>query len=150
MAPQENADMTIDFSALGSAIAQLEKSLAYANSDMAKNDAGLFEQLRNSVIQCFEFTYELSHKMLRRYLEEAAASPEEIDLSTFQSIIRMGNEKGLLLSDWNKWRSYRQARTDSSHTYDEDKAKSVYEISPEFLDEARYLYEKLIDKSKEA
>ena len=90
--------MSIDFSSLGNAISQLEKSLEYANSDMAKADHGLFEQLRNSVIQCFEFTYELSHKMLKRYLEETAANPQEIDLGSFQNLIRTGNEKGLLRS----------------------------------------------------
>ncbi len=135
--------MTIDFSPLSSAIGQLEKSLMYANSDLAKTDSGLQEQLRNSVIQCFEFTYELSHKMLKRYLESTAASPEEIDLSTFQNIVRTGNEKGLLRSDWSKWRTYRQARTDSSHTYDEDKAEAVFEVAPDFLDEARFLLSEL-------
>lgn len=135
--------MSIDFSPLARAIKQLEKSLAYANSDLAKNDSGLFEQLRNSVIQCFEFTYELSGKMLKRYLEESAANPEEIDLSTFQNIIRMGNEKGLLCSDWARWKIYRQARTDSSHAYDEHKAQEVYEIAPDFLVEARFLLEQL-------
>ena len=126
---------------------QLEKSLSYANSDIAQNDAGLFEQLRNSVIQCFEFTYELTHKMLKRYLEETAANPDEIDLSTFQNIVRMGNEKGLLRSDWLRWKIYRQARTDSSHTYDEDKAQIVYEIAPDFLDEARFLLNQLISRN---
>lgn len=141
--------MSIDFSPLGSAINQLEKSLQYATSPMAKNDPGLFEQLRNSVIQCFEFTYELSHKMLKRYLEETAANPEEIDLSTFQNLIRSGNEKGLLRSDWSRWKSYRQARTDSSHTYDEEKAASVYQVAPDFLIEAKHLYQQLLDRSNE-
>jgi len=60
--------------------------------------------------ECFEFTYELSHKMLKRYLEAASASPQEIDFSTFQNLIRSGNEKGLLRSDWSRWRDYRQPR----------------------------------------
>ena len=139
--------MGLDFSSLGNAVAQLEKSLSYANSDLAKSDAGLREQLRNSVIQCFEFTYELSHKMLKRYLEETAASPEEIDLSTFQNQIRLGNEKGLLRSDWTQWRAYRQARTNSSHTYDEDKAETVFGIAPEFLEEARFLLKELTKRA---
>ena len=139
--------MNLDFSPLGNAVGQLEKALCYANSDMAKADSGLREQLRNSVIQCFEFTYELSHKMLKRYLEETAASPEEIDLSTFQNLIRLGNEKGLLRSDWTHWRAYRQARTDSSHTYDEDKAESVFEVAQDFLDEARYLFGELAKRA---
>lgn len=141
--------MSLDFSSLGNAIGQLEKSLQYANSEIAKDDPGLFDQLRNSVIQCFEFTYELSHKMLKRYLEETAASPEEIDLSTFQNLIRTGNEKGLLRSDWLRWRAYRQARTDSSHTYAEDKAEAVYRLAPDFLLEAQFLYRQLVERTEQ-
>jgi nucleotidyltransferase substrate binding protein (TIGR01987 family) len=141
--------MKIDFSSLASAIGQLEKSLKYAGSDIAQQDDELFEQLRNSVIQCFEFTYELSWKMLKRYLEETAATPEEIDAGTFQNLIRRGNEKGLLRSDWIQWKIYRQARTDSSHTYDGDKAEAVYAIAPDFLDEARYLYQQLTSRKLE-
>jgi nucleotidyltransferase substrate binding protein (TIGR01987 family) len=141
--------MDIDFSPLANAISQLEKSIAYATSEMAENNSGLFEQFRNSVIQCFEFTYELSHKMLKRYLEETAANPEEIDLSTFQNLIRMGNEKGLLRSDWTVWRDYRLARSNSSHTYDGNKAEAVYHITPDFLDEAKYLYQQLVEKSRQ-
>ena len=139
--------MSLDFSSLQNAIGQLEKSLKYANSSLAKSDAELFEQLRNSVIQCFEFTYELSHKMLKRHLEATAASPEEMDLDTFQNLIRSGNEKGLLRSDWLRWRIYRQTRTDSSHTYDESKATAVYAIAPNFLEEAKFLYEQLVKRS---
>lgn len=135
--------MALDYSSLENAIAQLEKSIAYATSDMARQDTELFEQLRNSVIQCFEFTYELSWKMLKRYLEAVSATPEELDSSTFQNLIRMGNEKGLLRSDWLRWKTYRQARTDSSHTYDSSKAEAVYALAPDFLDEARYLYQQL-------
>lgn len=141
--------MSLDFSPLKSAISQLEKSLRYSQSSMAQSDPDLFEQLRNSVIQCFEFTYELSHKMLKRYLEETAASPEESDLNTFQNLIRTGNEKGLLRSDWLGWRIYRQARTDSSHTYDVGKAEAVYSIAPDFLEEAKHLYGKLLERSNQ-
>lgn len=140
--------MDIDFSPLAHAISQLEKSIAYATSEMAENNSDLFEQFRNSVIQCFEFTYELSHKMLKRYLEATAANPEEIDLSTFQNIIRMGNEKGLLRSDWTVWRDYRLARSNSSHTYDANKAEAVYHVASDFLEEAKYLYRQLLDKSR--
>ena len=141
--------MNIDFSPLEKSIAQLEKSLEYATSSLAQADPGLFEQFRNSVIQCFEFTYELSHKMLKRYLEATAANPDEVDLATFQNLIRLGNEKNLLRSDWSKWKTYRQARTDSSHTYDVQKAASVYQVAADFLLEARYLYGELINKSSQ-
>ncbi len=139
--------MSLDFSPLANAINQLEKSLDYATSPLANNDPGLFEQLRNSVIQCFEFTYELSHKMLKRFMEETAASTEDINTRSFQDLIRTGNEKGLLRSDWLVWRTYRQARNNSSHTYDADKAEQVYQIAPDFLLEAKHLYQQLIARN---
>ncbi len=86
--------MSLNFSSLANAIKQLEKSLDYANSPLAKNDSDLFEQLRNSVIQCFKFTYELSHKMLKHFLEETATSTEDINTRSFQDLIRTGNKKG--------------------------------------------------------
>jgi len=140
--------MNLDFTPLGNAIAQLEKSLTYANSPAAMADPGLREQLRNSVIQCFEFTYELSWKMLKRYLEATEPSPAEIDVSTFQNMIRLGNERALLRSDWRQWKTYRQARTDSSHTYDATKVDAVFAVAPDFLVEARGLYDGLIRRSR--
>lgn len=141
--------MGLDFSPLADAIRQLEKSIAFATSEMAENDAELFEQFRNSVIQCFEFTYELSHKMLVRHLETTSANPEAIDLSTFQTIIRIGNEKGLLRSDWPTWRDYRQARSNTSHTYNRSKAEAVYKIAFDFLAEAKYLHQQLLSRSQD-
>jgi nucleotidyltransferase substrate binding protein (TIGR01987 family) len=122
----------------------LEKSLGFAHSEAALADPGLREQLRNSVIHCFKFTYELSWKMLKRHLEATEASLAALDLATFQSLIRLGNERGLLRSDWNTWRTYRQARTDSSHTYDAAKAEAVFAIAPDFLLESRALLGKLL------
>jgi hypothetical protein len=75
--------MNLDLTPFGIAISQLERSLMYANSPAAMADPGLREQLRNSVIHCFEFTFELSWKMLKRYLEATEANPTEIDISTF-------------------------------------------------------------------
>ena len=139
--------MSLDFSPLQNAIDQLDKSLSFAHSKSVQEDADLFEQIRNSVIQCFEFTYELSHKMLRRYLKDASASPDAFASMAFAELIRSGNEQGLLRSDWGRWKAYRQARTDSSHTYDEKKAIAVYAIAAEFVEEARFLYHKLMERS---
>lgn len=140
--------MSLDLTPLGNALAQLEKSLAYANSPAAMADSGLREQLRNSVIQCFEFTYELSWKMLKRYLEATEPNPSELDTGTFQNLIRLGNERALLRSDWRQWRTYRQARTDSGHTYDASKAEAVFAIAPDFLVEARALFGELTRRTR--
>ncbi|EER46065.1 HI0074 family nucleotidyltransferase substrate binding protein [Actinobacillus minor NM305] len=100
-------------------------------------------QIRDGLIQRFEFTYELSHKMLKRYLEATAANPEEFDTMTFQDLIRTGNEKGLLLGDWTDWRRYRDMRSRTSHTYDEETALQVIAGIPAFLAEAAFLVQSL-------
>lgn len=141
--------MSLDYTPLGNAIAQLEKSLAYAHSPAALADPRLREQLRNSVIHCFEFTYELCWKMLKRYLEETEANPADMDMGTFQNLIRLGNERGLLRTDWSQWKTYRQARTDSSHTYDAAKAEAVFSIAPDFLMEAQALLLELTRRSSQ-
>ncbi|MEO5332710.1 MAG: nucleotidyltransferase substrate binding protein [Magnetococcus sp. YQC-5] len=99
--------------------------------------------MRDGVIQRFEFTYELAHKTLRRYLEMTAATPKMIDEMVFQDIIRTGSEQGLLLNDWTVWKGYRQSRTDTSQTYNEEKALRVIGKIPSFLEEARFLLEQL-------
>lgn len=140
--------MNLDFTPLEKAIRQFEKSLEFATSPLADTDPGVFEQLRYSVIHCFEIAYDLSHRMLKRYLEETAANADESDLDTFKKVITAGNAKGLLRSEWLKWREYRQARTDSSHTYNENKAEAVYAIAPDFLEAAKFLYGQLVERTK--
>ncbi len=46
----------VDITSLKSAIAQLETSLNYAESDLAKKDEGIAKQFRAATIQAFEFT----------------------------------------------------------------------------------------------
>lgn len=99
--------------------------------------------IRDACIQRFEFTYELSHKMLKRFLEATSANPDEFDAMPFQNLIRSGSERGLLRSEWPEWRGYRHARTITSHTYDAEKAAEVFAIIPAFLNEARYLRDRL-------
>ena len=57
------------------------------------------EQVRDGLIQRFEFTDELSHKLPRGYLEEAAASPGEINRMPFADLIPTANAQGLLRGD---------------------------------------------------
>jgi nucleotidyltransferase substrate binding protein (TIGR01987 family) len=100
-------------------------------------------QIRDGLIQRFEFTYELGHKMLKRYLEATSASPEQYDAMPFADLIRSGNEQGLLLGDWPRWRTYREMRSRTSHTYDEEVALAVVSGIPDFLEEAAHLREQL-------
>jgi nucleotidyltransferase substrate binding protein (TIGR01987 family) len=135
--------MSLDLSSFANALAQLEKSLGYAASDLARGDAELARQFRAAAIQAFEFTYELSWKMLKRQLEGSLPNPAAVDEMSFPELIRTGSETGLLLSGWERWKEYRQARGTTSHTYDEAKADQVFAVIPEFLQEARHLLQEL-------
>jgi Nucleotidyltransferase substrate binding protein like len=74
----------LDTSSLGNAVRRLREGLARCEREPTD------EQIRDGLIRRFEFTYELSHKMLRRYLKETAASPDEIERMAFADLIRTG------------------------------------------------------------
>jgi nucleotidyltransferase substrate binding protein (TIGR01987 family) len=136
--------MLLDLGSFRKAIKSLENALAVYSSDSTKTlTFETREVIKAGVIQNFEFTYELSHKMLKRYLELAAANPVELSDMSFPDLIRTGSEKGLLLSGWDVWREYRTARGTTSHTYDAGKATEVLSFIPGFLDEARFLLAEL-------
>lgn len=129
--------MTLDLSSFDKAIDRLEEGLARYQQDITDT------QIRDGLIQRFEFTYELSHKMLKRYLEASSATPEELDRMAFADLIRSGNEQALLLGDWPRWKIYREMRAKTSHTYDEQKALEVVAVIPDMLAEAKYLRDQL-------
>eukprot|EP01037_Dinobryon_pediforme_P042983 gene42983-53708_t len=79
--------MTLELTPLRNAVQRLAEGLARYQRDITDI------QIRDGLIQRFEFTYELSHKMLKRYLEAAAANPTEFDGADFQYLVRSGNEQ---------------------------------------------------------
>jgi len=127
----------LDISPLQRAVERLDEGWTRYQRDVTD------EQIRDGLVQRFEFTYEISHKLLRRYLQATSANPEQYVQMTFQDLIRSGNEQGLLLGDWPVWRRYREMRSKTSHTYDESVALEVVSGIPDFLEEARYLSTKL-------
>src|SRR6266478_4385219 len=98
------APMKLDITSFGNAVRRLREGLARYERDPTD------EQIRDGLIQRFEFTYELSHKMLRRYLKETAASPDEIERMPFADLIRTANAQGLLRGDWPTWPRFREMR----------------------------------------
>ena len=129
--------MPLDLTPLVHAVNHLDEGLSRYQSDVT--DA----QIRDGLMLRLTFTYELSHKMLRRYLEAAAADPTEFDAADFQYLIRSANEQGLLLSAWPEWRKFRDMRSKTSHTYDEAVALKIVDGIPDFLNEARHLLAEL-------
>jgi len=133
----------LDLTPLAKALRRLAEGLVRYQSDTGDT------QIRDGLIQRFEFTYEISHKMLKRFLESAAANPAAIDAMAFAELIRTGNEQGLLLGGWTDWKRYREMRSRTSHAYDEAMAQSVVAGIPAFLAEAQFLLKQLAGRSAE-
>lgn len=131
----------LDLSALQKAILSLEEAV----QELKRQPKNKF--IRDATIQRFEYTYELTHKMLRRYFELTEPNPSSADQMSFPALIRTGSERGLLLNGWDKWTDYRDARNMTSHGYDEEKAMRVSEKIPFFLEDAKYLLSKLGEKN---
>ena len=138
--------MALDLSPLDNAVTQLEEALEIYDSELALSDPRLKRHLRAAVIQAFEFTYELSFRMLRRYLELASPNPSEIDGLVFNDVVREAYKQSLLRSELPEWLEFRRNRGTTSHTYNEEKAQEVFESVPDFFQEARYLLNRLHER----
>ena len=67
---------------------------------------------------------------------------------SFSAIMREAFQRGLVQSELSIWKEYRKLRGTTSHTYDEDKARVVFESVPGFLREARYLRDQLQQRNE--
>lgn len=130
-------------------IYQLEEAIEHCQSDLSKNDAKLAQHLRADAIQAFEFTYELSFKMLKRFLEATEPNPASLDEMSFNEIIRKGFERGLLKSELADWKEFHKDRGTTSHTYNENKAQDVFECIPKFFIEAKFLFAQIQKRQQE-
>lgn len=128
--------MKLDFSSMKKAIKSLGKAIARTQKEP------LDEELRDAVIQRFEYTYELACKMMKRQIEQESPNPSEIDQLSFKDLLRTAAEKGII-SDVEAWLIYRDQRNITSHTYDEAEAKSVYKTALNFFKDADDLLSKL-------
>lgn len=133
----------LDLTPLAKAIQRLSEGLARYQADTSDT------QIRDGLIQRFEFTYEISHKTLKRFLESVSANRTEFDAMSFADLVRTGNEQALLLGAWSDWKRYREMRSSTSHAYDEEVALGVVEGIPSFLAESEFLLKQLQGRRSE-
>ena len=128
-------------------VAPLERALGqFEIAIQARAAAPEDALIRDPVIQRFELTYELSIKMIRRYLRLVAISEDEVNELTFRDLIRRASELNLIKGDLAAWIDFRQARNDTVHTYNETRAVEVAEATIKFASEAHALLEALKEK----
>ncbi len=137
--------MNLDLTSLEKAIAQLADALDTYYDETIQKSPKHKKHMRSAVIQSFEFTYEITLKMIKRHLGMALFNPAEVASMNFKDIIREAYKKDLIRSDVSVWDQYRKNRGITSHTYDEEKAQYVFEAASEFLHEAQYVLSSLQD-----
>ena len=135
--------MALDLSSLREAVSALG-AVAAKSSDTAFMQ-GLDDVARNAirsgVIQHFEFTYELSWKFIKRWLE-TNVSATAVDGITRRELFRMAAENKLIV-DVDQWMRHHDARNVTSHTYSAKIAERVYLAALAFVRDAQRLLEAL-------
>lgn len=133
----------IDYDKFKKSLQQLE--LQFVNyqqlaqrTDLSELDK---EAIAESVIQRFETCYDCVWKHLKRYLIEVLGLPDVPNSP--KPIFRIAAENLLLESATEQWLSYADARIQTSHDYDGEKAKIALAMMANFINDASKLYEKL-------
>jgi nucleotidyltransferase substrate binding protein (TIGR01987 family) len=101
--------------------------------------------IMSGVIQNFEFTYELSWKFIKRWLEHNLGS-SHVDGVTRRELFRLAAEHQLI-SSVDDWMFFHQARNQTSHTYDEKTAREICLAAEKFLPLAQVLLNRLEEKN---
>ena len=94
--------------------------------------------LRSAVVQSFEFSYELSVRMLRRVLIERSEAADLVADLSFNDLLRKAADSGLV-ADAAAWRAWREMRNTTSHAYEEAKANAVASSAARFAADAKAL-----------
>jgi nucleotidyltransferase substrate binding protein (TIGR01987 family) len=93
--------------------------------------------VRSGIIQNFEVAYELSWKMMKRWIE-TNISAASVDGVTRRELFRQAAENRLI-DDVDLWMSFHAARNETSHTYDNDTAEEVSDSAEQFVAAAQSL-----------
>ena len=97
--------------------------------------------IRAGVVKHFEITYELSWKLMVRWLNTNVGS-DTADGVTRRQLFRL-SAAHKLISDVDRWMQHHDARNTTSHIYDSKKAQQVYEAVSGFTHDARQLLKAL-------
>ena len=129
--------MALELGSIKKAVASMERVCEYANKKIAADNVGSqeMEVIKAAAIQNFEFTYELCWKFMKRWLE-ANYSETLVSGCTRKQLFRYAAEN-LLINEVDAWLHYHELRNKTSHTYDSEVAKEIFEATGFFLIDAK-------------
>ena len=129
--------MNLELASLEKATASLERSIHAANTHAATIPPELKETVRSGIIQNFKVAYELSWKMMKRWLETNMGAGS-VDGVTRRELFRQAVESRLI-DDVDLWVGFHAARNETAHTYDTETAAEVGETAGRFVAAAQSL-----------
>ncbi len=130
--------MPLNLDSLSKAIDSLSRAILVVGKYKDSPDRDMLETVRAGVIQSFEVSYEQCWKMIQRWIRENRTPEDAEHPRTRKELFRLAARYGLI-DDPIPWFSYGDARNLSSHTYDEQRAMSVFETAKHFLHDAQFL-----------
>ena len=110
------------------------------------------EQLmyRDAVIRRFSSAFELAQSVLKKFVVAFSVNAKEREQLTFPTLIRTASQDGVLLNGYDVWIKFREARSRTSHTHDDDEAVAIMKVVPAFLEEVQFLYKRVQEELSNA
>lgn len=117
--------MGLNYSSLQKAIVALEKGISIyqkkKEQDVSEDE---MEIIKSGIIQNFEICYEISWKLMKKWLEENIGRTE-VDGIPRKELFRIASQNKLI-DDIEKWFIFHEARNMTSHDYDGIKAEEIF------------------------
>jgi len=132
------AENDTNYDKLKTALQRLEEGYNHYLANKDKQTEDNVQLVMEGCIQRFEYCFETAWKHLKKYLNEelsvahAPGGPKRI----FREAAANG-----VIEDAELWIDFNDKRGMSSHDYSGEKAELVFQIIPDFIKEARDLYE---------
>ncbi len=129
-------EFEIKINNLSKALDSLKESIILEKKNTEKN---IFSIFRDSAIQRFEYTYELSWKFMKYILEKY---DKEIETRSPRQTLKTAFRVGYI-DNLNLWFNISEYRNKTSHEYEQDIADELFDNIPEFLEEIQKFYESI-------
>ena len=133
--------MSLELKTLQQAVTTLDQAIK-VHKEHQKDESELVLALRDSIIQRFEYTYELAWKYIQRWISNNI-NPESAELVySRKELYRLAARWGLI-KDPLRWFNYHEARNISAHTYAEANAQKVYLAAVAMVPDVLHLIDEL-------
>ncbi len=109
-------------------------------------NSSLIEYIEDSCVKRFEYTLEVSWKLMKKILIKKYGK-DETEL-TVNNIFRLSQGYNYI-KDWQKWRDYYQKRNNTAYEYNLQKSRELLKIIPDFLSDVEFLITAFKEKQDE-